>query len=335
MITEKRTRKDYKGSPSTLCRGCGHDSITNHIVSALFKSEVNPYQLVKLSGIGCSSKTPAYFSQFSHGFNSLHGRMSSIATGVKVGQRKNLVLGVSGDGDSASIGLGGLAHLLRRNVPMVYLVENNGVYGLTKGQFSATSEKDVVKKGEPHLFEHIDLCSFAIEMGAGFVARSFSGDGTQLVSLLQAAFEYKGVSFIDVISPCVAFGNEDQFTKSYEFMKNNQKSLQELGFILEKDSVSVDYKEGEVLSIPFHKGQLNLEKRSSESYELNDSIEAMRALQKSRKKGHVLTGLLFFQDDKSHFLDQLNLADSNLSAMTEKDLKPSAKSLQTILNDFK
>ncbi|MCB0413597.1 MAG: hypothetical protein KDD50_04650, partial [Bdellovibrionales bacterium] len=228
------SKNDYKGAESTLCTGCGHDSVTNHLISALFQLDINPHQLIKISGIGCSSKTPTYFSNASFGFNSIHGRMAPLATGAGVANRQLKVVGISGDGDTASIGIGGFAHLIRRNIPMVYIVENNGVYGLTKGQFSATADLETKgKHGEKNVFENIDLCSLAIELGCGFVARSFSGNAKELVPLIEAAFKHNGTAFIDVISPCVTFANHDGSTKSYNSLKETLESLHTIDFVPE------------------------------------------------------------------------------------------------------
>ncbi len=327
-------RKSYVGSKSTLCTGCGHDSITNHIVSALFQSSINPYEVAKISGIGCSSKTPAYFLDKSAGFNSLHGRMAPVATGAKLANKDLKIIGVSGDGDSASIGLGGFCHLLRRNLPMVYIVENNGVYGLTKGQFSATADEGSKRKtGEMNTFGSIDLCSLAIEMGCGFVARSFSGDAKQLVPLLRAAFEFEGTAFIDVISPCVTFANHTGSTKSYDQVKERKFQLQDMGFIEAKEEISVDYKDSTLIEL--HDGsKLVLTKIDGNSHDVTDELSAMRVLHEARKKEQFVTGLFYLDQKKTNLVEQQNLNPKPLCLMDEKDLRPSPESLKNILESF-
>lgn len=327
-------RKSYMGSKSTLCSGCGHDSITNHIVSALYKSSVNPYKMAKVSGIGCSSKTPTYFLNKSAGFNSLHGRMAPLATGAKMANKDLRIIGVSGDGDSASIGLGGFCHLLRRNLPMVYIVENNGVYGLTKGQFSATADEGSLRKtGEVNHFSSIDMCALAVEMGCGFVARSFSGDAKQLVPLLRAAFEYEGTAFIDVISPCVTFANHPGSTKSYDGVKEHNHQLQSLGFIEAKEEISVDY-EGATI-VEMHDGsKLALTKLDETSHDVKDPMAAMKVLMESRAKQEFATGLFYFNGDKKTLVDEANLSNTSLCALDEDQLRPSKEQLLQIMKEF-
>lgn len=327
-------RKSYVGSKSTLCTGCGHDSITNHIISALFQSSINPYEVAKLSGIGCSSKTPAYFLDKSMGFNSLHGRMAPLATGVKLANKDLKIIGISGDGDTASIGLGGFSHLLRRNLPMVYIVENNGVYGLTKGQFSATADEGSKRKtGELNTFSSIDLCSLAIELGCGFVARSFSGDAKQLVPLLRAAFEYEGTAFIDVISPCVTFANHPGSTKSYDQVKERKYQLQEMGFIEAKEEIAVDYDTSTVIQM--HDGsKLVLTKVDGQSHDVTDELSAMKILHEARKKQQFVTGLFYLNQNKENLVHHQGLSARPLIELTEADLRPSAQSLESILSAF-
>ncbi len=327
-------RKSYMGSKSTLCSGCGHDSITNHLISALYKSSVNPYKVAKVSGIGCSSKTPTYFLDKSAGFNSLHGRMAPLATGAKMANHNLKIIGVSGDGDSASIGLGGFCHLLRRNLPMVYIVENNGVYGLTKGQFSATADEGSKRKsGELNTFSSIDLCALAIEMGCGFVARSFSGDAKQLVPLLRAAMEFEGTAFIDVISPCVTFANNPGSTKSYDEVKERKFQLQSLGFIEPKEEISVDY-EGSTL-VELHDGsKLALTKVDDGAHDVKDSMAAMQILHKAKLEGKFVTGLFYFNKDNENLVEQQRLAEKPLCEMNELELRPSEEQLSRIMDEF-
>ncbi len=327
-------RKSYMGSKSTLCSGCGHDSITNHLISALYKSSVNPYQVAKVSGIGCSSKTPTYFLDKAAGFNSLHGRMAPLATGAKMANRDLKMVGVSGDGDSASIGLGGFCHLLRRNLPMLYIVENNGVYGLTKGQFSATADEGSQRKsGELNTFSSIDLCAVAIEMGCGFVARSFSGDAKQLVPLIRAAMEFEGTAFIDVISPCVTFANNPGSTKSYDAVKERKYQLQSMGFIEPKEEISVDY-EGSTI-IELHDGsKLALAKVDETEHDVKDPLAAMQILHKAKMDQKFVTGLLYYNEGQQNLIEQQSLADQPLCRMNELELRPTEEQLVKILDEF-
>ena len=326
-------RKFYKGSPSTLCSGCGHDSITNHIISALFQSSVNPYHLAKISGIGCSSKTPTYFSEKSAGFNSVHGRMAPLATGAGLANRKLKIVGISGDGDTASIGLGGFCHLLRRNVPMIYVVENNGVYGLTKGQFSATAEEDSLRKsGQLNNMVSIDLCSLAIEMGCGFVARSFSGDARQMVSLLRAALGFKGTAFIDVISPCVTFCNHEGATKSYDQVKKRKIQLQQMGFVESKEEITVDYEDSTLVKM--HDGSHLVLTKVNDDHDISDKLAALNVLFESKNRGEFITGLFYFNGNLENFAEKQKLTNQSLCSLDEKHLKPSAEKLSEILDEF-
>ncbi len=330
-------RQDYNGSESTLCTGCGHDSITSHIISSLFQSGLNPYDIAKMSGIGCSSKTPAYFSSHSFAFNSVHGRMPAVTTGAKLANRKLKMIGVSGDGDTASIGIGSFVHLVRRNLPMVYIIENNGVYGLTKGQFSATAERgSKLKSGTLNSFEHIDLCQLALQLGCSFVARSFSGDAKQLVPLIEAAFQHNGTAVIDVISPCVTFNNHEGSTKSFETLREHNMKLQELGFIHAFDEIKVDYAEGSVEEIKLHDGSsLTLKKLNSIDHNVHDKMATFSLLQKHHNDGQVLTGLFYIDPNSTSLVDTLNLTDKPLCQLTEKDTRPSAEALLKILENFR
>jgi len=329
-------KKDYAGGVSTLCTGCGHDQITNHIISAFYTLGIDPSDVVKMSGIGCSSKTPGYFMSRSFGFNSLHGRMAPVTTGSKVVNSKMIHMGMSGDGDSASIGLGGFTHLIRRNLPMVYVVANNGVYGLTKGQFSATADKGAkLKTGERNDFATIDLCSLAIDLGCSFVARSFSGDAKQLVPLLQAAIKHNGTALIDVISPCVTFNNHDGSTKSFSWVKEHDISLQELGLVPAEESIEVDYAEGEVEFVDLPDGsRLRLKKLDSRAHNVHDRTAAMSLLYSSRAKGEFLTGLLYIDAKQETVLDTLNLVATPLNQLTQGQLRPSPEQLTKVLKGF-
>jgi len=331
-----RERKDYTGSKSTLCSGCGHDSITNNIISALYQSSADPYKLAKISGIGCSSKTPTYFSDKSAGFNSLHGRMAPLATGVKLANHELEIVGISGDGDTASIGLGGFCHLLRRNLPMTYVVENNGVYGLTKGQFSATADEGSRRKtGQTNTFASIDLCALAIEMGCGFVARSFSGDSKQLVPLLRAAMEFEGTAFIDIISPCVTFANHLGSTKSYDAVKERKIQLQQLGFINPADEIEADYKEGDVHIVTLHDGsKLALKKLGDHEHDVTNKMSAMTVLQEARQNDQFATGLFYFDESSPDLMKTHNLVKAPLASLGAKDLSLSQDQLDKVLEGF-
>ncbi len=329
-------RTEYGGSASTLCTGCGHDSITNHIISALFQSGINPYDLAKMSGIGCSSKTPAYFSSKSFAFNSVHGRMPAVATGAKLGNRKLKMIGISGDGDTASIGIGTFIHMLRRNLPIVYIIENNGVYGLTKGQFSATSEKgSKLKIGTLNSFENIDLCALALQLGANFVARSFSGDAKQLVPLIEAAFQHNGSAVIDVISPCVTFNNHEGSTRSYDMVREHNVRLQELGLVHKFDDIKVEYAEGEVKEVDLPDGsKLYLKKLSQDEHDFTNRMAAYQLIQKYQNSGQVLTGLFYYDGKSESLLDNLNLTSTPLAQLTEKETRPGKDVLEKILAHY-
>jgi len=318
------TKESYKGSASTLCKGCGHDSITGHIITACYEMGVEPDRVAKMSGIGCSSKSPAYFLGRSHGFNAVHGRMPSVATGAHLANRDLLVIGVSGDGDTSNIGVGQFIHLMRRNVNMVYIIENNGVYGLTKGQFSATADMgSKLKSGEVNVFEALDCCAMAIELGATFVARSFSGDAKQMVPLLKAAMAHRGIALLDVISPCVTFNNHEGSTKSYDYMKSADLPLHELSFVPAYEEIQIEeFPEGTVKTITLHDGsRLSLKKLAQGEYDLSDKIQALSAIQRAKEEGHVLTGLLYYHPRKD-LIEVMNLPDRPLAAMGEGDLRP-------------
>ena len=328
-------KADYIGSKSTLCVGCGHDSITGHIITAFYQSSVDPLNVTKLSGIGCSSKTPAYFLNKSHGFNTLHGRMAPVATGVHLANRKQILIGVSGDGDTASIGLGSFAHMLRRNVPIIYICENNGVYGLTKGQFSATAESgSKAKHGGVNPFHNIDLCSMAIDMGCEFVARSFSGDPRQLVPLINLAIRHGGSAFIDVISPCITFANHEGSSRSFEAVKNHNVQLQELGFIQPQEEIKADYAEGSTQVVKLPDGShFTLRKLLSSEHDVTRRDLAMIRLQESKAKGEFLTGLFYWNKDSKPLGEQMNLTDKPLSQLAEETRPPKA-ALDKILARF-
>jgi 2-oxoglutarate ferredoxin oxidoreductase subunit beta len=317
------TRRDYEGSISTLCAGCGHDSISAAIIQSCFELSLEPHRIAKLSGIGCSSKTPTYFLGKSHGFNSVHGRMPSVLTGANLANRDLIYLGVSGDGDSASIGLGQFAHCIRRSVDMVYIVENNGVYGLTKGQFSATADKgSKTRRGPVNTDSPIDMVGLALQLGASYVARSFSGDKHQLVPLIKGAIEHKGAAFIDVVSPCVAFNNNPESTKSYEYVRSHNEAVNRLDFMVGREPITADYAPGTVETVIQHDGSVLRLHKLAQDYDPTDRVEAMTYLQKRHAAGEVVTGLLFVEQDHGDLHQFLETVDAPLNALGEAELCP-------------
>jgi 2-oxoglutarate ferredoxin oxidoreductase subunit beta len=329
------TREIYKGAPTTLCAGCGHNSITNHLIKALYDFGVEPHMLAKMSGIGCSSKTPAYFVEQAHGFNGVHGRMPSLATGAKLANRDLLVLGVSGDGDTASIGLGQFCHLVRRNLDCTYVVEDNGCYGLTKGQFSATADLgSKLKKGQVNEFETIDVCGLAIELGATFVARSFSGDGKQLVPLLQAAFAHRGTAVLDVISPCVTFNDHEGSTKSYAYVKEHDFLLHAPDFISRYDEVEVDYEPGTVQDVELHDGSHILLRKLDDDYDATDSMQAMRMIREGRTSGELVTGLLYVNPEAADLSEREHMTSMPLAHLGEDDLRIDREGWDALMQSF-
>jgi 2-oxoglutarate ferredoxin oxidoreductase subunit beta len=325
------THRDYEGSVSTLCAGCGHDSISGAIIQACFELAIEPHRVAKLSGIGCSSKTPTYFLGHSHGFNSVHGRMPSVLTGANLANRDLIYMGVSGDGDSASIGIGQFVHAIRRGVNMVYIVENNGVYGLTKGQFSATADRgSKSKRGVVNTDNSIDLAMMALQLGATFVARSFSGDKRQLVPLIKAAIEHKGGAFIDVISPCVAFNNHAGSTKSFDHVREHNMAVNRLDFITGRAPIHVDYAPGSVEVIQQHDGTKLALRKVAPHYDPHDRLKAMSYLQESAAAGEIVTGLLYVERDSEDLHEHLNTVEKPLNALDETELCPGSKALEQI-----
>jgi len=325
------THRDYEGTVSTLCAGCGHDSITGAVIQACFELSIEPHRVAKISGIGCSSKTPTYFLGNSHGFNSVHGRMPSVLTGANLANRDLIYLGVSGDGDSASIGLGQFAHSIRRGVNMVYIVENNGVYGLTKGQFSATADRgSKSKRGFINTDNSIDLAAMALQLGATFVARSFSGDKTQLVPIIKAAIEHKGAAFLDVISPCVAFNNHTGSTKSFDYVREHNEAVNRLDFISSRMPIEVKYEPGTVEMVEQHDGSKLALRKLAADYDLNDRTAALGFLQQQAAKGQVVTGLLYMQSDSDDLHSHLATVETPLNALGEKELCPGSAALEKI-----
>ena len=325
------TKAHYEGALSTLCAGCGHDSISGAIVQACYEISIQPHHVAKLSGIGCSSKTPTYFLSQSHGFNSVHGRMPSIATGAYLANRDLVYLGVSGDGDSASIGMGQFVHAVRRNLNMVYIVMNNGCYGLTKGQHSATSDKGSVTKGGGfNPFQAIDLVGMAMELGASFVARSFSGDKTQLVPLLKAAISHPGFAFLDVISPCVTFNNKPDSTKSYDFVRAHQEATATLDFVPKKEEITVDYPEGSAQSVALHDGSQILLRKLAPKWDPRDRHSAQLRLAGAKANGEILTGLLYIDTESQDLHELEKTTHKPLNQLKEADLQPGAEALAAI-----
>ncbi|MDQ2915923.1 MAG: 2-oxoacid:ferredoxin oxidoreductase subunit beta [Casimicrobiaceae bacterium] len=322
------TRRDYEGAISTLCAGCGHDSISAGIIQAFYELDIAPHRVAKLSGIGCSSKTPTYFLGNSHGFNSVHGRMPSVLTGAALANRDLIYLGVSGDGDSASIGLGQFAHVLRRGVNMVYIVENNGVYGLTKGQFSATADKgSKSKRGAINSDEPIDLVLLALALGATFVARGFSGDKAQLVPLIKAAIAHRGAAFIDVVSPCVAFNNHPGSTKSYDYVRDHNEAVNRLDFMAERAPITTEYPEGGVRDVVLHDGGTIRLRKLDAGYDPSDKVGAMTHLESRRAKGEVVTGLLYVDTGSDDMHAALRTVGEPLNALGDSELVPGGAAL--------
>jgi len=323
--------QDYKGKDSTLCAGCGHDAITSQIIKALFEHGVQPHRVIKLSGIGCSSKTPAYFLNRSHGFNAVHGRMPAIGTGALLANRWLTAIGVSGDGDTASIGMGQFVHMLRRNVPMIYIMENNGVYGLTKGQFSATADHgSKLKTGVLNEFPAVDCCILAIEMGCGYVARSFAGDPKQLIALIEGALSHRGTAFLDVISPCVTFNNHEGSTKSYKHAKESEELLHEIGYVPSYEQITVDYAEGSTQIVELHDGSHITLKKLEREFNPMNKAETLRLLRDSNSKGEFLTGLLYIDPTKPDLTELLNMHDEPLATLPADRIRPSRQALEEI-----
>ena len=325
------TRRDYEGKISTMCAGCGHDSISAAIIQACWDLAIEPHRVAKMSGIGCSSKTPDYFMGNSHGFNTVHGRMPSVLTGANLANRELLYLGVSGDGDSASIGFGQFAHSIRRGVNMVYIVENNGVYGLTKGQFSATADKgSKSKRGVLNTDESIDMVMVALQLGATFVARSFSGDKEQLVPLIKAAIEHKGSAFIDVISPCVAFNNHDGSTRSYDYVREHNEAVNRIDFIKTREPITADYDPGSLQEVVQHDRSVLRLRKVALNYDASDRVNASNYLQQRAQLGEIVTGLLYVQPGAEDLHEHLNTVKVPLNQLGTKDLCPGSAALEKI-----
>jgi 2-oxoglutarate ferredoxin oxidoreductase subunit beta len=323
---------DYKGGKTTLCAGCGHNAISERIIDAFYEMGIAPERVMKLSGIGCSSKSPAYFMSRSHSFNSVHGRMPSVATGATLANRTLTGLAVSGDGDTVSIGAGQFVHLMRRNLPLIYIVEDNGVYGLTKGQFSATADiGSKLKTGVINDLPAVDICSLAIELGATFVGRSFSGDKKQLHNMIKAAIAHKGTVLLDVISPCVTFNDHEGSTKSYKYMKEHEEPVNEVGFVPHFENISVDYEPGTVTEVRMHDGSLLQLRKLDTQHDATDRIGAIKALHESTARGEVLTGVFYVDTQKPNFVELLHLVDEPLATLPLEKVRPSKEVLDKIM----
>jgi 2-oxoglutarate ferredoxin oxidoreductase subunit beta len=323
---------DYRGSKTTLCAGCGHNAISERIIDAFYEMGIKSERIMKLSGIGCSSKSPAYFLSRSHGFNSVHGRMPSVATGAMLANKTMQAIGVSGDGDTASIGIGQFAHLMRRNLPLIYIIEDNGVYGLTKGQFSATADiGSTLKTGVINDLPAIDTCALAVQLGATFVGRSFSGDKKQLLAMLKAAIAHKGTVMLDIISPCVTFNDHEGSTKSYKYMQEHEEAITEVGFVPHFEDIAVDYDPGSTYDVTMHDGSHLRLRKLREDYNPSDRVAAVKALMEAHERGEVLTGVFYLDTQKPSFTDLLNLVDDPLASLPQERTRPSKQVLADIM----
>ncbi len=327
------TKNDYRGLPSTLCQGCGHNSIASQIIAACYEMDIVPESVVKISGIGCSSKSPAYFLNRSFGFNGLHGRMSSLATGVMFADKDLRAIGISGDGDTASIGMGGFKHMMRRNLPIVYIVENNGVYGLTKGQFSATAEVGLNLKHQGiNQYMPVDICLEALASNATFVARSFAGDAKQVKELLKAAMSHHGVAILDIISPCVTFNNEDNALHSYSWGKDHEEPLHEISYVPKLAEIILDgeFPEGGTREVTMHDGATVILKKLEKDYDPTNKANAFQVLEDAQKNNWLVTGLVYIDTQKPALTDMYNLVDAPLNRLQEKDLRPAEETIEKI-----
>jgi 2-oxoglutarate ferredoxin oxidoreductase subunit beta len=329
------TTQDYQGGTSTLCAGCGHNSVTSQIIAACYDLSLDPRQVVKMSGIGCSSKTPAYFLNRSFGFNTLHGRMPSVSTGVALANRTVLPIGISGDGDTGSIGLGQFKHMMRRNVPIVYIVENNGVYGLTKGQHSATADiGQNLKYAGTNELPPIDICVEAIAADCGFVARSFAGDAKQVRELLKAAMSFEGTAVIDIISPCVTFNNQDDSTKSYGYGKQNEERIQDITFIQSYEEVQVDYEPGSEQMVKLHDGPMIKLRKIDRDYDPTNRWQAIQLMEEARHKNEFVTGLIYINESRPTLQQTMQLIDTPLAYQDDAQLRPSRESFARVMGEF-
>jgi 2-oxoglutarate ferredoxin oxidoreductase subunit beta len=326
---------DYRGGKTTLCAGCGHNAISERIIDAFYEMGIQPENVAKMSGIGCSSKSPAYFMGRSHSFNTVHGRMPSVATGAALANKRLVMIGVSGDGDTASIGMGQFVHLMRRNLPIIYIIEDNGVYGLTKGQFSATADVgSKLKTGVINELPAIDTCTLAIQLGATFVGRSFSGDKKQLQAMLKAAISHNGTVMLDVISPCVTFNDHEGSTKSYKYMKDHEEPLHDVNFVPHFENIEVDYDPGTTANITMHDGSSLRLKKLEEDYDPTNRVTAVKRLMDSHEKGEALTGVFFVDTQKSSFTDLLNLSDEPLALLRQEQIRPGKEVLDKVMESL-
>jgi 2-oxoglutarate ferredoxin oxidoreductase subunit beta len=327
---------DYKGGKTTLCAGCGHNAISERIIDAMYEMGVKPERVAKLSGIGCSSKSPAYFMSRSHSFNAVHGRMPSVATGALLANHNLIALGVSGDGDTASIGIGQFIHLMRRNLPLIYIIEDNGVYGLTKGQFSATADLgSKLKTGVINDLPPIDTCALAIQLGASFVGRSFSGDKRQLLAMLKAAIAHRGTVMLDVISPCVTFNDHEGSTKSYKYMKDHDEPLQEINFIPSFEDIDVDYDPGTTVDLTMHDGSHLRLRKLDAGYDPTDKLLAIKTLTEAHHEGETLTGVFYIDPNKPTFMDLLHVTDEPLATLPAEAVRPPKSVLDEVMESFR
>ena len=323
---------DYRGGKTTLCAGCGHNVISERIIDAFYEMGVQPERLMKLSGIGCSSKSPAYFMSRSHSFNSVHGRMPSVATGALLANRTMKALGVSGDGDTASIGIGQFVHMMRRNLPIIYIIEDNGVYGLTKGQFSATADiGSTLKTGVINDLPPIDTCALAIQLGATFVGRSFSGDKKQLLAMLKAAIAHNGTVVLDVISPCVTFNDHEGSTRSYKYMQEHEEAISEVGFVPHFQEIDVEYDPGTTINVEMHDGSHLRLRKLHEDYDPTNKIAATSALMAAHAKDEVLTGIFYLDTKKPSFTEMLNMVDEPLGTLPDERVRPGRAVLEEVM----
>ena len=326
----------YRGGKTTLCAGCGHNAISERIIDAFFEMGVDPRQVVKLSGIGCSSKSPAYFLGAAHGFNAVHGRMPSVGTGALLANRRLIAIGVSGDGDTGAIGIGQFVHLMRRNVPMIYIIEDNGCYGLTKGQFSPTADLgSKAKSGLANDLPPIDTCALAIELGASFVARSFSGDKKQLLAILKASLGHRGTCMIDVISPCVTFNDHEGSTKSYAYAKDHDEPLGEISFVPFFEDITIEYDAGTTKAVELHDGSKLFLKKVAEDYDPTDKLAALRLLHETSRRGEFATGILYVEPDKDDFVTLLDLVDEPLATLPLEKVRPGKDALDEVMDSLR
>jgi 2-oxoglutarate/2-oxoacid ferredoxin oxidoreductase subunit beta len=326
---------EYKGGKTTLCAGCGHNAISERIIDAMYEMGMQPEFVIKPSGIGCSSKSPAYFMSRSHSFNAVHGRMPSVATGAVLANRKLVALGVSGDGDTASIGVGQFVHLMRRNLPIMYIIENNGVYGLTKGQFSATADiGSKLRTGVVNDLPAIDTCALAIQLGATFVGRSFSGDKKQLLLMLKAAIAHRGTSMLDVVSPCVTFNDHEGSTKSYKYMKDHEEAITEVGFVPHFEDINVEYEPGTSVDVTMHDGSKLHLRKIEETYDPTSRAVAIGRLAEAAEKNEVLTGIFYVNTQAPNFIDMLNLVDEPLATLPQNMTRPGPDALNKAMEEL-